>query len=43
VWPGRFTADDLGSFFAGLDLVPPGIREGKALCATGLKPRRGHP
>ncbi len=43
VWPGRFTADDLGSFFAGLDLVPPGIREGKALCATGVKPHRGPP
>ena len=42
VWPGKFTADDLGSFFAGLDLLPPGIREGKALCATGLKPHRGH-
>ena len=41
VWPGRFSADDLGSFFAGLDLVPSGIREGKALCATGLKPHRG--
>ena len=41
VWPGRFSADDLGSFFAGLDLVPPGIREGKALCATGLKPHPG--
>jgi SAM-dependent methyltransferase len=41
VWPGRFTPDDLGSFFAGLDLVPPGIREGKALCATGLKPHPG--
>lgn len=37
VWPGRFTEDDLGSFFAGLDLVPPGIRAGKALGATGVK------
>jgi hypothetical protein len=38
VRPDRFTTDDLASFFAGLDLVPPGIREGKALCATGVKP-----
>ena len=37
VWPGRFTEDDLGSFFAGLDLVPPGSRAGKALGATGVK------
>jgi hypothetical protein len=43
VWPGAFTAGDLGSFFAGLDLVPPGIGEGKALCATGFKPRPGPP
>jgi len=40
VWPGRFTTDDLASFFAGLDLVPPGIREDSVLCATGVKPRR---
>ncbi|MGH3249504.1 MAG: hypothetical protein ACRDOI_25335, partial [Trebonia sp.] len=39
VWPGRFTPGDLASFLAGLDLVPPGIGAGKALCATGLKPR----
>ena len=37
VWPGRFTADDLGSFFAGLDLVPPGITEGGVMCGTGFK------
>jgi O-methyltransferase involved in polyketide biosynthesis len=37
VWPGRFTGDDLKSFFAGLDLVPPGIRAGMALGATGVK------
>jgi O-methyltransferase involved in polyketide biosynthesis len=37
VWPGRFTDDDLESFFAGLDLVPPGIRAGKVLGATGVK------
>jgi hypothetical protein len=51
VWPGKFTADDLGSFFAGLDLVPPGIeagpvarkgevQEGSVVCATGIKPGR---
>jgi len=45
VWPGKFTAEDLGSFFAGLDLVPPGIQEsgtgeGGVLCATGVKPGR---
>jgi SAM-dependent methyltransferase len=39
VGPGRLTADDLGSFFAGLDLVPPGIREDDGVvCGTGLKP-----
>ena len=37
VWPGKFTADDLGSLLAGLDLVPPGIQEGRIVCATGLK------
>ncbi len=37
VWPGAFTAADLGSFFAGLDLVPPGIKDGRAVCATGVK------
>lgn len=48
-WPGRFTADDLESFFAGLDLVPPGVQPGPgqpgsgqpaagALCAVGVKP-----
>jgi SAM-dependent methyltransferase len=40
VWPGRFTAGDLGSFFAGLDLVPPGIQEGNVVCAAGVKPGR---
>jgi hypothetical protein len=39
VWPGTFTTDDLASFFAGLELVPPGIQEREALCATGLKPQ----
>jgi hypothetical protein len=44
VWPGRFTADDLGSFFAGLDLVPPGIGERDGIvCATGLKPPLSKP
>jgi hypothetical protein len=37
VWPGKFTADDLGSLLAGLDLVPPGIREDRIVCATGIK------
>jgi O-methyltransferase involved in polyketide biosynthesis len=37
VWPGRFTADDLASFFAGLELVPPGIKEGGVVCGTGFK------
>ena len=37
VWPGKFTADDLGPLLAGLDLVPPGIREDRIVCATGLK------
>jgi hypothetical protein len=37
VWPGRFTTDDLASFFAGLDLVPPGIAEGGVVCGTGFK------
>jgi hypothetical protein len=37
VWPGRFATDDLASFFAGLDLVPPGIKEGGVVCGTGFK------
>ncbi|MGH3211339.1 MAG: SAM-dependent methyltransferase [Trebonia sp.] len=37
VWPGRFTADDLASFFAGLDLVPPGVNEGGITGGTGFK------
>jgi hypothetical protein len=43
-WSGRFTADDLASFFAGLDLVPQGVQPGPgqpgpgALCAVGVKP-----
>jgi O-methyltransferase involved in polyketide biosynthesis len=38
VWPGGLTADDVASFFAGLDLVPPGIEAGSAVGATGVKP-----
>jgi S-adenosyl methyltransferase len=43
-WTGPFTGDDLASFFAGLDLLPPGVTEGpgnpsgRALCAVGVKP-----
>ncbi|HTR96106.1 MAG TPA: SAM-dependent methyltransferase [Trebonia sp.] len=43
-WPLPFTADDLASFFAGLDLLPPGVHEGpgvpegRVLCAVGIKP-----
>ena len=43
-WAGAFTADDLASFFAGLDLTPPGVAEGpgnpqgRALGAAGVKP-----
>ena len=42
-WTGAFTRDDLASFFAGLDLVPPGVTEGRGrlpsgvLCAAGVK------
>lgn len=44
VWPGRLTADDLGSFFAGLELLPPGIREETIVSGTGLKaPATGSP
>jgi SAM-dependent methyltransferase len=38
---GGFTAADVASFFAGLDLVPPGIEEGSVVRATGVKPRPG--
>jgi SAM-dependent methyltransferase len=49
IWPGPFTPDDLASFFAGLDLFPPGVHDGaaygnqgdpdrpRALCAAGVK------
>jgi S-adenosyl methyltransferase len=45
-WAGGFTADDLASFFTGLELIPPGIQPGSvppgsvqpgALCAVGVK------
>jgi len=44
-WTGGFTAGDLASFFAGLELDPPGVHPGpggpqaSALCASGVKPR----
>ena len=41
VAPGGFTADDVMSFLGGLDLVPPGMRQGDVLCGTGVKPA-GH-
>jgi hypothetical protein len=43
-WPLPFTAEDLASFFTGLDLLPPGVHEGpgapdgRVLCAVGIKP-----
>ena len=37
VWPGRFAAADLTSFFAGLELVPPGVIEGDVVCGTAVK------
>jgi SAM-dependent methyltransferase len=36
VRPGGFTADDFASFFAGLDLVPPGIGTGPRAAGPGL-------
>lgn len=41
VSPGGFTAEDVASFFGGLDLVPPGIGQGDVLCALGRKPSHG--
>lgn len=41
VAPGGFTESDLASFFAGLDLLPPGIGGGDVLTATGVKARSG--
>jgi SAM-dependent methyltransferase len=40
VWPDGHTAD-VASFFAGLDLLPPGIHEGTVIAATGVKPAPG--
>ena len=37
LWPSGFTVRDLESFFGGLDLVPPGVKEGGVVCGTGLK------
>jgi hypothetical protein len=37
VSPGGFTAEDVTSFFGGLDLVPPGIHQGDLLCGIGRK------
>ncbi len=40
-WSGGFTAEDLASFFTGLELLPPGVLPGHgqpgALCAVGVK------
>jgi hypothetical protein len=42
-WTGVFTADDLASFFAGVEVVAPGVTSGPggpratALCAAGIK------
>lgn len=41
VWPDRFTADDLSSFFAGLDLLPPGVDDGPVIAGAGVKPLPG--
>lgn len=38
VSPGGLTADDLTSFFAGLDLVPPAVADPAIIGATGVKP-----
>ena len=41
-WAGGFTADDMASFYSGLELIPPGVQPGPgqppgALCAVGVK------
>jgi hypothetical protein len=41
VAPGGFAAEDVASLFGGLDMVPPGVRPGPVLCATGYKPPGG--
>jgi SAM-dependent methyltransferase len=43
VWPDGLTAGDLASFFAGLELLAPGIHEGAVLAAAGVKPVPGPP
>jgi hypothetical protein len=40
VSPGGFTAEDVTSFFGGLDLVPPGIHQGDLLCGIGRRRAR---
>jgi hypothetical protein len=37
VSPGGFTTEDVAGFFAGLELLPPGIHEGPVLGGTGMK------
>jgi hypothetical protein len=41
VWPGGPTPADVASFFAGLDLLPPGLHEGAIVGGTGVKPAAG--
>ena len=41
VWSGGLAPNDLASFLAGLDLMPPGIEEGPVVAATGRKPGTG--
>ena len=44
VWPAAVTEPDLAAFFAGLDLLPPGVtRQGDVLCGVGVKPYAGRP
>lgn len=38
IWPVSPPAGEFAGFFAGLDLLPPGIRAGHALCGAGVKP-----
>lgn len=40
VAPDGFAADDVASFFGGLELVPPGISSGEVLSGTGFKAPR---
>jgi SAM-dependent methyltransferase len=37
VWPDGPAAADVAAFFAGLDLLPPGVRDGQVIAATGVK------